>query len=77
MVAVAVTGSAGNLGRHVVRELHEHGYGKQHPRDHFGQDHHRDLCQVFGQHRPPLKRGRVSTGRSVGALTTMVSGSSG
>jgi len=26
MVTVAVTGSSGKLGRHVVRELHEHGY---------------------------------------------------
>ena len=26
MVTVAVTGSSGKLGRHVVRELHTHGY---------------------------------------------------
>jgi UDP-glucose 4-epimerase len=26
MVTAAVTGSSGKLGRHVVRELHEHGY---------------------------------------------------
>jgi uncharacterized protein YbjT (DUF2867 family) len=25
MLTVAVTGSSGKLGRHVVRELHEHG----------------------------------------------------
>jgi UDP-glucose 4-epimerase len=26
MITVAVTGSSGKLGRHVVRDLHEHGY---------------------------------------------------
>lgn len=26
MVTVAVTGSSGKLGKHVVRELHQHGY---------------------------------------------------